>query len=428
MPARPIRSIAIVDPLGDTGIGTYVYELAEGLAANRRQVDVYTNDRSLIAQYALDRHHHVFPVLGSGLIRQRAKLKHGPVVTAAAVQKPASANRQSPGTQAQNVKQVDPLVSRARDWFLAWELALHLRRRGYDLVWTQWPDPVYGGRLQRLCRRLGIRSAHTVHNIFPHEEAPGDKAVCEAIYRNSEWLLVHSEETRAEMMELFPESGSKVIVARHGLYTMYPQPTESKQELRRKLGIPQGKPAMLFFGGIRPYKNIDAALHAMADDRCKETLLVVAGRESGYPDLVAGERLGRTRRIAAQLGIQDRVILVERPSDPRQTAELLTATEILMLPYRKSYGSGLLLLGMTFGKHIVATRTGGIEEYVTKYPRCTLLQGDGPGQVAAGIASALGEIERQAAILPAALDGLRWSEITRALLEEMEDTRTTSTN
>ncbi|MGH9601250.1 MAG: glycosyltransferase [Terriglobales bacterium] len=420
MPAKSIRSIAIIDPLGDTGIGSYVFELAEGLAANQLQVDVYTNDRAMITRYPLSRHHRVLPVLGSALLRQREVLKRVLRSEAVLPQDAKASRQESPRAEAKHAPETGPSPSGFRSWFLAWELAVHLRRQNYDLVWTQWPEPVYGARFHWACRFLGLKVAHTVHNILPHEEAAGDKAICEAIYQNSEWLLVHSQETRKEMMELFPECGSKVIVARHGLYTMYPQPKESKQELRRKLGIPQDKPAMLFFGGIRPYKNIDAALSAMADDRCKDTVLVVAGRERGYDDLVPGERLGRTRRIAGQLGITNRVILIERPSDHQQTGELLAATDILLLPYRKSYGSGLLLLGMTFGKHIVATRTGGIEEYVTKYPRCTLLEGDGPADVAAGIARALLEIPRQPPISSEAMNGLRWCEIMRDVLAALE--------
>lgn len=420
MPARSIRSIAIIDPLGDTGIGSYVHELAEGLVANHREVTVYTNGRALITRYALTRHHNVFPVLGSVLFRQQAALRPAHEGTATTLREAEVAGMQRSGAEPQGAKHASPIVSRAHSWFLAWELALHLRRRRYDLVWTQWPEPVYGGRFHRLCRRLGLRLAHTVHNILPHEEAAGDKAICEGIYRNSEWLLVHSQETRKEMMELFPECGPRVIVARHGLYTMYPQPSDGTSELRRKLAIPEGKAVMLFFGGIRPYKNIDAALLAMADDRCKETVLVVAGKESGYAGLIHGQRLGRTRRMAAELGIAERVILIERPSDLQQTAELMVAADILLLPYRKSYGSGLLLLGMTFGKHIVATGTGGSEEYLAAYPRHTLLKGSEASHVAAGIEQAVKAIAQPAPVPAAVLEVLRWSHITQELLENME--------
>jgi glycosyltransferase involved in cell wall biosynthesis len=419
LPATSIRSIAIIDPMGDTGIGGYVYELAEGLAANQRQVDVYTNDRAIITRYPLRRHHRVFPVLGSALLRQREILNQGLRVGAAP---PLSAKAQSESsrTEPKYASESRPGPSRFRRSFLAWELAVHLWRQGYDLVWTQWPEPVYGARFHWACRRLGLKVAHTVHNILPHEEAPGDRAVYEGIYRNSDWLLVHSQQTRSEMAALFPRCGSKVILVRHGLYTMYPQPSDGTPELRRKLGIPAGKTAALFFGGIRPYKNIDAALVAMADDRCKDTVLVVAGKESGYVDLIPGQRLGRTRRMAAEFGIADRVILIEPPFDLRRTAELMVAADILLLPYRKSYGSGLLLLGMTFGKHIVATRTGGIEEYLTDYPRHTLLQGDGPADVAAGIEAARAAMERQPPVSPERLAKLQWRAITGELLVILE--------
>lgn len=420
LPATSIRSIAIIDPLGDTGIGSYVYELAEGLAANQRQVDVYTNDRAIITRYPLARHHRVVPVLGSALFRQRETLRR-------ALQHPAyppgatkvagpQGSKAGPNPAATS----NPIISGARGWFLSWELAVHLRRRGYDLVWTQWPEPVYGVRFHWACRRLGLRVAHTVHNILPHEEAPGARAVYESVYRNSDWLLVHSQQTRSEMEELFPEYGSKVILVRHGLYTMYPQASEGKSELRKKLGIPAEKTAMLFFGGIRPYKNIDAVLGAMADERCRDMVLVVAGSESGYADLVPGDRRGRTRRRAAELGIADRVLLINPPFDLGKTAELMEATDVLLLPYRKSYGSGLLLLGLTFGKHIVATRTGGMEEYLEQYPRSTLLGGTEAGDVAEGIERAVRSLSQQPAVAPAAMEEFQWPHIARRLLENLQ--------
>jgi glycosyltransferase involved in cell wall biosynthesis len=69
-----------------------------------------------------------------------------------------------------------------------------------------------------------------------------------------------------------------------------------------------------------------------------------------------------------------------------RTAEILEAADIVLLPYIESFGSGLLLLAMTFGKFIVATQTGGMDEYLARYPRHTLLEGPSSASVADGIA------------------------------------------
>jgi len=69
-------------------------------------------------------------------------------------------------------------------------------------------------------------------------------------------------------------------------------------------------------------------------------------------------------------------------------SELFEASDILLLPYSKSYGSGLLMLGMTFGKYVVATKAG-MEEAASVYPRSILLDGADTASVLRGIEIAI---------------------------------------
>lgn len=55
---RP-ASIALIESLGDIGIGTYTYELAEGLAAGGAKVDVYALPSSPLRDWT--RHHNFLP-------------------------------------------------------------------------------------------------------------------------------------------------------------------------------------------------------------------------------------------------------------------------------------------------------------------------------------------------------------------------------
>ena len=99
-------------------------------------------------------------------------------------------------------------------------------------------------------------------------------------------------------------------------------------------------------------------------------------------------------------------------------SELFEASDILLLPYLKGYGSGLLLLGLTFGKHVLATDTGGSSEYFEKYENHTLLAGSTSHDVAVGLTKALARVRRSSdpAEPPSSLS---WSSVTAQAMENI---------
>jgi glycosyltransferase involved in cell wall biosynthesis len=411
-----IRSIAIIDPIGDYGIGGYVYELAEGLASNGVEVDVYTNGLSQMKDLGLPRHHRLLPVLGGVLFRQGKTLKGTP----ARVADSSDTGGVRLLGEVRGVPRRPGLVTRVVDFLLPFELALYLKKRRYDLIWTQWPVMTrYGVRFWAICKMLGLRLVHTVHNVVPHEE-DHDPRMLQRVYQHSDTLIIHSEYSRQELVRLFPKCNRKTLLMRCGMYTMFPRIQGEMGEIREKLGIPKEAPVLLFYGSVRPYKNIDAVLESLADQRSGDSVLIVAGRESGYPDVVHGDPLGRTRRIASSLGVFDRVRLLPGLLDLKSTSELFEMADVLLLPYLKSYGSGVLLLGMTFGMHIVATRTGGMEEYLAEYPAHTFLDGPDTESVAQGIERALRGAARPGVSRQYQLPNLDWRTIGAKALRALD--------
>jgi glycosyltransferase involved in cell wall biosynthesis len=421
MPRKTRRSIALVNPLGDYGINTYCFELAEGLASNGVDVDVYTGSSSPLSELPAHRHHRCYPVLGSPLFKQRRTLSGTPLralPTPPADRPPGPAESPKPRSDRTGEKS---LRAKLRKKFLELELIGYLKRKHYDLVWTQWPD-VYGSSFWRNCRRLGIRTVHTVHNVLPHEESPEQLQFLRQVYRYSRTLVVHSEASQSDLVRIFPESRGKVLVALHGMYTVYPRMPETRSEVRKRLGIPSGAIVCLLCGGIRPYKNVDSVLGALANGLDSRVVLVIAGQESGYQNASANDPLARTRALTTELGVLERVRLIPRFLTALELAEFFEASDVLVLPYLKNYGSGLLLLGMTFGKYILATDTGGAGEYLAGYPRHILLEGAETAQVATGLARVVGlpEADLYQVVYPE-IDRLHWDAIAHDLLPQLLD-------
>ena len=411
---NPLNSVAILNPLGDFGINAYSFELAEGLCADGVSADVYTNGASPLSELPPARRHRCFPVLGSVLLKQDLKTGYQaeadfslspPLLT------PTSSVKAEPGR-----RRTPAFRERARQKFLEIELAAHLKRKRYDLVWTQWPE-IYGHGFWATCRRLGMKTVHTVHNVLPHEESPEDVRHFRKVYGNCDRLMVHSEQSRQELVRFFPDVASRASIMRHGLYTIYPPRTGARERVRGELQIGPAKVACLICGGIRPYKNIDSCLGALAE-LPQDVLLIVAGKESGFADSSDEDALAHTRRGARACGVEDRVRLIPHFLGRLEMAGLFEAADLLLLPYIKGYGSGLLLLGMTFRKYIVTTDTGGASEYLRNYPHSSLLARGESAEVAAGIREGVRALQAGSVIAEAtALDELRWSTIARNALQ-----------
>jgi glycosyltransferase involved in cell wall biosynthesis len=240
------------------------------------------------------------------------------------------------------------------------------------------------------------------------------------VYAESNVLIVHSDAAMAALRDRFPSVVDRAVVAPIGLYTTYPRRPSARAQLRQQWRVDPETPVVLVFGGLRPYKNIDLLLGALAREPRSSTVVVVAGVESGYPDAIPEDPLARTRGIVERLGLQDRVRLFPGFVDENTTARFFEASDIVVLPYTESYGSGILLLAMTFGKYVVATAAGAMDQYLTRYPLHSVLRNESPEAVARALHEAEAALRLRAfQAAPADIPELAWTSIVARLLPEL---------
>ncbi|HYV97301.1 MAG TPA: glycosyltransferase family 4 protein [Gemmatimonadaceae bacterium] len=420
--------IALIEPLGDLGIGTYVHELAEALTDEGVEVDVYSADRAETTSWP--RKHRFFPVLGSALIRQRAQLssRATPAVPADNAAGSVAASR-----PLHTISSQPPIVEPSerfprfrhwpvlRDTYISCELAAWLRTRNYDLVWTHWPRM---GRplvtFWQAARLLGLRVVHTAHNVLPHEVQKGDYEEFKSVYRHSALIVTHSEMASSSLREFFPAFAQKVTTSRLGLFTTYPPQPGAREAFRREANVPDDSTIVLAFGSVRPYKNNELLLQTMLADSARDFTLVIAGHEFGMPGVDPTDPLAMTRRRVAELGLSERVRLLPGPVPNARASFLFEAADIVALPYTESYGSAVLLLAMSFGKCIVATRTGGMDEHLRGYPAGTIIElTAGPEELLRELRAAR-ETVRERKTPPSRPPELEWPAIVRRLLPDLE--------
>jgi len=151
-------------------------------------------------------------------------------------------------------------------------------------------------------------------------------------------------------------------------------------EAKAQLGIRDGERTILFFGAIAPYKGLDFLVTAFQRIIARDAKhrLIIAGRPKGGCEKhleEVQETLSRT--IDRTQVIQDINYI------PDQKIELyFKAADVLVLPYREIFQSGILFLAYSFGLPVVAADVGSLRETIIEGRTGFLCRPHDPGDLA----------------------------------------------
>jgi glycosyltransferase involved in cell wall biosynthesis len=283
-------------------------------------------------------------------------------------------------------------VRRSLDWFnpAGW-LWTGMTASGCVLHiqwWTYFLAPVEitilaGAKLR------GIPAVMTVHNVLGHETNAADRALSRAAFSFADRFIVHTEENRRQMIEVFGVGAGRVTVIPYGPLGLYADAEVSREEARRKLGLEGSERVMLFFGAIRDYKGLDVLLRALRTvaDAAPNVTLVVAGTCWGGWE--------KYRRIIEEMGLERRVRLCLGYVPSSMVKVYFRAADLAVLPYVHFEGqSGVGNIATAFGTPMVVTRTGGLPSLVRE-EEAVATPGD-EGALARALVACLADDERLA--------------------------------
>lgn len=130
-------------------------------------------------------------------------------------------------------------------------------------------------------------------------------------------------------------------------------------DARKSLSLPEDKKIILFFGQIKKVKGLDILLKALSEVIKKDpsVLLVVAGK-------VWKDDYSEYEKIIDEYGlkqyVEQRIGFIEDEDVPYY----FSAADVIVLPYRKIYNSGVLIKSMSLGTPVVASDFGPFSEFV----------------------------------------------------------------
>jgi glycosyltransferase involved in cell wall biosynthesis len=214
---------------------------------------------------------------------------------------------------------------------------------------------------------LGKKIALTAHNVNKAKRDLCDSALNRLTlgvqYRLADQIFVHTEKMKSELVQELGVSPEPVVVIPFGTNIAVPDTELTATEAKGRLGVRLGEWTILFFGRIAPYKGLEClveAFHRLArgDANCR---LIIAGEpmkgfESYMDDI---------RRGIAGGGGADRILCRLEFIPDGETEVYFKAADVLVLPYRAIFESGVLFLAYRFGLPVIASDVGSFREELT---------------------------------------------------------------
>jgi glycosyltransferase involved in cell wall biosynthesis len=188
----------------------------------------------------------------------------------------------------------------------------------------------------------------SVHDAQQH---PGDRGAANTPqsirdfgYRRADHLIVHAAHVGRLLQYRLNISAERIHRIPHIAIGERP----SRQQ------VAESPHQVLFFGRIWPYKGLDYLIRAQPKIRAAipDARVVIAGR---------GEEMSKYRslmRDPAEFEVHNRWI------DEDERVAFFQRASVVVLPYTEASQSGVVPMAYTFGKPVIATRTGGLPEVV----------------------------------------------------------------
>jgi glycosyltransferase involved in cell wall biosynthesis len=247
------------------------------------------------------------------------------------------------------------------NWF---SVGNELRKLKPDIIvvrfWLPLMGPALGTILRRVRKNRHTRIVAITDNVIPHEKRPFDKQFARYFLKACDAFVTMSETVMENLRHFQPDRPARQVV--HPLYDNFgdPIPRDQARALLHDKGIAIGDhdKVLLFFGFIRPYKGLDIALRAMADQRI---------RDLGIKLLVAGEFYedpAPYRQLIAELHLTDSLFLRTDFIPDSEVRQYLCAADAVIQPYRNATQSGVTPLAYHFEKPMIVSNVGGLAALV----------------------------------------------------------------
>ncbi len=213
----------------------------------------------------------------------------------------------------------------------------------------------------KLLRKRVVLTAHNVNKAKrDSEDSLLNRFTLRSQYRLADRIFVHTERMKSELIQEFGVEGNAVRVIPFGIYSSLPNTDLTPRVAKKRLGLTNQKRTILFFGRIVPYKGLEYLLAAFEK---------IYARNPNYRLIIAGEPmpgyegyLAEIQRTIDSSAYREHVIQKLQFIRDEETELYFKAADVLALPYKDIFQSGVLYVGYTYGLPVIGADVGSFRE------------------------------------------------------------------
>jgi glycosyltransferase involved in cell wall biosynthesis len=179
------------------------------------------------------------------------------------------------------------------------------------------------------------------------------------IYKLSDAIITHNEFSKTELVTIQGALNKKISIIPHGNYIPFIQVQKNQQISRERLGIPQDKKVLLFFGMIKRVKGLEVLLRALIEVKQQQpdVILLVAGKvwENDFTPY---------QKIIDENNLQEFCLLHTKFIPQEDVAHYYCASDLVVLPYKEIYQSGVLMMTLSYEKPALVSNLPPLKEVI----------------------------------------------------------------
>lgn len=342
------RRIAILSPLGYTGLAYYDYSLCQSLANQGCSVELCTSDRWILKQKQK---------------KFECKLYY----------------MNCSGPSSKIWKGINYALSLNRVW-------QYIINSNITMVHYQIPElPVLDLLLFKKLKNNNIPIIFTPHDVIHNKKVMLSSNCMSKLYDNADAIVALNKTSKEHMIQNYKLNASKIEIIPHGDYSYFIN-SMSTSEARMHLAIPEDKFVILYFGNLTRSKGIYLFLESLKflTQRREDIFVLIAGR----PESSLCE--DTVKRFISDTGFDGSALLDFGFIPENQVSYYYFASDLVVLPYLSISESGVLRYAQSCGRAVLCSNLQSFKEQIQDGMNGFIFNQDSPAELAATV---LGLIE-----------------------------------
>lgn len=244
-----------------------------------------------------------------------------------------------------------------------------------------------------LAKALGRKIVVTSHDVEAFMEDRESRWMRWLVYRFSERVIAHNAISKTELMEHVGVDERRIRIIRHGNFLGLVPGLPDRASARDRFALPPAARVILYFGQIKDVKGVDVLLRALpkVTTRFPDAVLILAGnpRKSDF---------SRYQALIDQLDIAAFCRTHIRYIPTEELPYFFAAADVVALPYRRIYQSGVVLLAMSYAKAVVASDLPGFTDIIEADVSGYIFERDNPDSLGDTLCRALASRDTREAV------------------------------